>query len=94
MVLKSNSWLNGVAKAIQHGEVAAWIGPQHVLKGLVAEFRDGAEELEVCDLPLTDREGLTRRSNREIQTTRKLENQVSTVSFVRSSDTKKNAFPG
>src|SRR5437870_7927137 len=49
MVLKVDRWLDHIAKGVQEVEVAAGIGSQHLLKGLVAEFPDGAEELEVRD---------------------------------------------
>src|SRR6266404_305456 len=49
MVLKVDGWLDHIAKGVQEVEVAARIGLQHVPEGFVAEFPDGAEELEVCD---------------------------------------------
>ena len=49
MILKVDHWLDHIAKGVQEVEVAAGIGLQHVPEGFVAEFPDGAEELEVCD---------------------------------------------
>ena len=49
MILKVDGRLDHIAKGNDEVEVAAGIGLQHVPEGFVAEFPDGAEELEVRD---------------------------------------------